>query len=269
MNELYKHKEQHKEKKKFNIRYTSAGDKRVCSFCGAEISPDSMFCEECGNPLGGITCPKCGTLSFRSFCSNCNYPLNEMAQEAVKTAKRDPRFQRAQQLASELSALEERISQLSREETEEEKSLDTSSLLSEEDRAAAANYAALFGGIADMTVPDTPATEKIVKPKERRQFSANKDLLKAAVAEYKSKAAELERQIASMLPDPGTPPEEQRNFFCARKITQIEMRSVRQEWICNYCGCHHSQPSECAEPQLGGTWTFVKVPHPVTKIVYD
>ena len=39
-----------------------------CTFCGAPMIPGEKFCSECGNAVGGIVCPKCGTLNFRSFC---------------------------------------------------------------------------------------------------------------------------------------------------------------------------------------------------------
>ena len=70
-----------------------------CTFCGEPLDPGVAFCTECGNAVEGITCPRCGTVSHRSFCSNCNYPLNEQAQEAVAEAKADPHFRRAEHLA--------------------------------------------------------------------------------------------------------------------------------------------------------------------------
>lgn len=278
MNEQYQHQQRHqeKERKKETRQYRSRtfapeqNTRRLCTFCGTEVESDDMFCPECGNALGGIRCPDCGTLSFRNFCSNCNRPLNELAREAVREAMRDPRFQKARQLASDLAALEQRIMDLSRESASEEQTLDTSTSLSAEERAAAASYASLFEGIADLKVPESrPASAPEDTLQRRRQFNVSQNLLRLAVEEYRAKAAELQQQISSMLPDPGMPPEEKRNFFCARKITQIEMHAVAQEWVCNWCGCHHSQPSECMRPELGGEWIMVQRPHPVTKIIFD
>lgn len=269
MSEQYIYKEKHRVQYRERIPVASRDDGRRCTFCGAEVDEDDMFCPECGNALGGIRCPKCGALSLRNFCSNCNHPINELAQKAVSEAMRDPEFLRARRLAEELEQLEQQIARLSGEETAGEKLLDTSSTLSDEDRSAAASYAALFAGIAEMDVPVAPSREQEARPAERRRFSADPDLLRAAVKEYRAKAAELQDSIAGMLPDPEMPPEQQRNFFCARKITQIEMRTTRQEWVCNYCGCHHRQPSECVSPELGGKWLFVQTPHPITKIIYD
>lgn len=84
---------------------------------------------------------------------------------------------------------------------------------------------------------------------------------------YKAKMAELQMHIDAMMPLTAATPEEQRDFFSARMIitTKVEIELIRQEWVCNYCGCHHKCPNECAEPQLGGKWIFEEKP----KIVED
>ena len=81
----------------------------TCTYCGAAMEPGDEFCCECGNPRKGITCPQCGTLNFRCFCSRCNAPLDELALAEIEKAKRDPIFQKAQQLAVEMAELEEKI----------------------------------------------------------------------------------------------------------------------------------------------------------------
>ena len=82
-----------------------------CSFCGAAKEPDEPFCSECGNPTQGIVCPICGTLNYRSFCRQCNHPLNERALQAVMEAHNDPRMQEVQQLAEQLEEMETLIHQ--------------------------------------------------------------------------------------------------------------------------------------------------------------
>lgn len=73
--------------------------------------------------------------------------------------------------------------------------------------------------------------------------------------------ADLNSLLDSMLPPVGSTPQEQRNYFCARKVavTTSTIRRVRVGWVCNYCGCTHNQPSECCRPQLGGRWTYEDV----------
>lgn len=270
MSEQYLYKEQHKYKTKSEPLHVD-GDGKYCTFCGAAMDDDERFCPECGNPRSGIPCPACGTLNFRSFCSHCNTPLNEMAREAVRKAKLDPRFQRVQQLAAEMAELEGQIMAANEEQGHgQERNLDTSSCLSADERDVINRYASLFSGIGDLAVPDSPK-EKTgqVKTREREKFTLGGDGLKAAVAEYRAKAKELQAQLDAMLPEPAATPEEQRNFFCARKVTTIQMRAVKQQWVCNYCGCYHNQPSECVQPELGGRWIMVKQPTPVTNILYD
>lgn len=243
-----------------------------CSYCGAAMEADDMFCEECGNPRGGISCPACGTLNFRSFCRQCNTPLNDMAAAAVRAAKADPRFRHAEQLAEEMAALAAKIkaaeAALAGGDTPEAaapvepQSLDTSSRLTEADRAALNRYATLFAGVGKVRPVAAPAAKpaaakpvaaKPAPPKARAALRLAGDTLKAAVAEYQAKAAQLEAELNAMLPPATAPPETQRNFFSARKL-RVGKMGAPQGWRCNYCGCLHRQPSECCEPQLGGHW---------------
>ena len=72
---------------------------------------------------------------------------------------------------------------------------------------------------------------------------------------------DLNDTLAKMLPPAGSTPQEQRNYHCARKVavTTRTTSRVRVGWVCNYCGCTHDQPSECARPYLGGTWKYEDV----------
>lgn len=69
---------------------------------------------------------------------------------------------------------------------------------------------------------------------------------------------DLNALLGQMLPPAGSTPQEQRNYFCARKVAVVTKttRRVCLGWVCNYCGCCHDQPSECTKPYLGGKWKY-------------
>lgn len=173
-----------------------------CTFCGAPMEPGETLCEECGMSADGVTCPNCGALNYRPFCSHCNTPLTRAAIRAVEKAKEDPKVQQVAQLMDRAAELE--------------KDLETT----EEGREA-----------------NSEARE-----------------------EYQRVVKDINQLFEEMLPPAGSTPEEQFNYYSARKVaietTQTIKRDIKTGWVCNYCGCYHNQPSECAEPWHGGTWIY-------------
>ena len=262
--ELHKDKYRYQEKRNQQEapgfrRYRAANkmdkDNGRCTFCGAPVEPGMRFCTECGNNREGIICPQCGILNYRSFCKNCFAPLNEQAQKALSEAKFDPHFQRAEQLVREMAELEKIISEAEAADQYNE-APDRSVRLSDEDRQIIDAYRDLFAGIANPPPPSAPADDPApaTRTRERKQFLIQR--AEDAMKLYKSKMAELQMHMDAMLPDSAATPEEQRDFFSARIITTTRIELVKQGWVCNYCGCFHKCPNECAEPQLGGKWVF-------------
>ena len=215
----------------------------VCSFCGATMDPSDRFCPECGNARDGIVCPECGTLNFRSFCRKCNHPLDHMAQAAVAQAQADPKFQRMCEIQKRMVELERQILE------------GADKALSADDAKLKEEYDAL------LAISDDGVNEL----KNERINELTSEELKEIAKEYRESVQEMNQIMADMMPDAGMTPQEQRNYFCARKlpvITVTKRKEVIQqpvEWICNYCGCRHSQPSECVEPELGGTWVYENI----------
>ena len=81
-----------------------------------------------------------------------------------------------------------------------------------------------------------------------------------AQATYQQVVKDINQLFEEMLPPVGSTPEEQFNYYSARKVAieriQTVKRTIKAEWVCNYCGYHHRQPSDCVEPWQGGTWIY-------------
>ena len=81
-----------------------------------------------------------------------------------------------------------------------------------------------------------------------------------AQEEYQQLVKDINQLFEEMLPPAGSTPEEQYNYYSARKVAVETVRVIKKEtktgWVCNYCGCLHRQPSDCVEPWLGGTWIY-------------
>lgn len=279
--------EQHRTREKEEERYREYEDETVspevnencCNFCGALMDEDDNFCPECGNPRSGIICPECGTLNHGSFCSKCNAPLDDLAREAVRQAKADPRFQEAERLAQELIELEEEIERLKKEvqptgNDSSANGLDTSPVLSDQVKEALEKYNRLFADVANIKVKEpqakTSAKTSTKADSAGSQFSIKGITLKEAVERYKAVATKLQAQLDAMLPDAAATPQEQRNFFSARKIRSSRVVDGDRFWVCNYCGCKHHQPSECTKPWMGGKWIVdMKIDGTVDTLLYD
>ncbi len=194
-----------------------------CSFCGARTVPGQTVCDECRMPLGGTVCPVCGTLNYRSFCSRCNAPLNRAAEAAIEKAKRDPVYQQVSRLIEKAVKIKERISGTAAEASE-----------------GTLEFLKMFSSDIAFTEAAAPGLQE----------------------EYLRTVKDIEELFAQMLPPAGSTPQQQFNYYSARNIavTTVLQEEVRIKspvgWICNFCGCHHRQPSECAEPFRGGTWVY-------------
>lgn len=213
-----------------------------CTFCGAPMRPDDVDCPECGMPSEGVVCPACNIRNYRSFCRQCGQPLSRAAQKAVEKAKQDPKVQEAVRLMTKIAELEAEMD------------------------------GALPGGGGEET-PSGPSEKELrvremmakmgfeitAQPRatQRRVGRSREEVLK----EYEQAVDDANSVLESMLPPAGSTPQEQRNFFTARKVAVMEMTTVldRVGWICNWCHCYHSQPSECYRPWMGGTWQYEKV----------
>ena len=225
-----------------------------CTFCGADMDRSDTECPECGMPAGGVRCPKCGTLNHRSFCSACNEPLTRAAQKAVQKALADTKVQEAIEMCNRLAELEAELEAAGVDDIDEGPD-SGDEILSEGARRMMEIMGKVKPGMPEHAKPSQPAPSQPAPAAARRDVQKIKE-------EYRRTVRDVNKILDEMLPPAGSTPQEQRNFFSARKVAVVT--TVRQkvkvpiEWICNYCGCHHKNPSECAEPQLGGTWVYIE-----------
>lgn len=232
-----------------------------CSFCGAPLKPGKKFCTRCGAPKDGIACPSCGTMNARNFCRHCNTPLTEMGEAAQAMAMADPQFIAVRHKAEEMANLLMQIDRLQKdaETTPLDKEPERISL-SEADQAMLNEYRQLLGSITAIPLQQTVTSQP---PEEtRRQYSVPTLSMDKLLEAYREKATEMNAALAAMVPPAEFTPEQQRDYYSARKVASIQTEYDMSDyaptmWQCNLCGALHKCPSECAQPELGGAWISV------------
>lgn len=250
-----------------------------CTFCGADIPRGEDECPECGMSRSGIVCPKCGTRNAGGFCRKCNEPLTLAAKKELERAQKDPQFLKAAELAVQAAELLARIEAEEQEVPESEikeielpedvlrlKELLGKTTLRRFDKLSdRSDQKRETGSVADSV--EAPAlrqaqglrTSTTGEPCRTTCSAANKMKSKAELrAEYSKIQEELNKALNEMLPPVGSTPQEQRNYFSARKlpVEKVILTKGREAWVCNFCGCWHNCPSECCEPWHGGKWVY-------------
>lgn len=219
-----------------------------CTFCGAPMSPDETECSQCGAPAGGIICPKCGSLSFRAFCPECNEPLNRAAKKAVEKAQSDPKFQKLQELISQAEELRAQIENTSTDVIESPVISKEQLVIHKQEREP-----------QTLDYSESNDTKGTDKEEAHPRSSIVSD---TSAKDLKQIEIDIDKLLSEMLPPAGSTPQQQRNYFCARKIEVVKTKTINKTvknpigWVCNLCGCTHRQPSECAMPELGGRWIY-------------
>lgn len=219
-----------------------------CTFCGADIPRGEDECPECGMSRGGIVCPKCGTRNAGGFCRKCNEPLTLAAKKELERALKDPQFVKAAELAVQAAELLARIEMEDTPEEEVKKEIELpEDVLRLKELLGKATLRQQAQGSNRM--------RQAQRPNEMQQAQRQKSKAELR-AEYSKIKAELDKALNEMLPPAGSTPQEQRNYFSARKlpVEKIIQTKTREAWVCNFCGCWHNCPSECCEPWHGGKW---------------
>lgn len=213
-----------------------------CTFCGAPMRPDDIDCPECGMPADGVVCPTCGIRNHRPFCGQCGQPLSRAARIAVDKAKRDPIVRKAAEALMRIAELEAELDGAGPAPEGETLEPTEGELRMRE----------LMGKVGFKPAV-APAQGQ---PKTQRSRAE-------ILAEYQKAVDEANQAMEEMLPPAGMTPQEQRNYYTARKVAVMETvqetwRGVpiqeSMAWECNYCHVLHNNPHECAKPYLGGKW---------------
>lgn len=222
-----------------------------CTYCGAEMSGDDLFCGECGGNSKGVSCPQCGTLSFRSFCPKCNAPVDELGTEEMKRAKSDPIYKRICALAQQI--IEAQDSAAHEGNVESQMPPEILALL---DRYRQMQTA------GDVRPAEVAATEREEMPDEVISPDNGGGITLTVSTgnsmDLTSAIDELNALMKSQIPEPGLTLQMQRNYYSARKVAVYHRSTIKEcvGWVCNLCGFQHRSPSECAQPELGGTWIY-------------
>lgn len=215
-----------------------------CTFCGAPMRPDDMDCPECGMPADGVMCPTCNIRNFRSFCRQCGQPLSRAARMAVEKAKKDPKVLEAARLLKQIAKLQAELDAASGETEGAEPAAPTEGELRLQELMAKVGF----------TAAEKPkVTTKSTTGRSREEI----------LAEYQKAVDDANRVMEEMLPPAGSTPQEQRNYYTARKVAMMELveetfwglnPSETMGWKCYHCQVMHDNPSQCAYKEFGGEW---------------
>ena len=198
----------------------------ICPHCGAQVPADCEICPSCGKRLVGY-CTFCGAEMewSDSECPECGAPADGIrCPSCGATSHRS--F--CPQCNTPVTKAAIRLVQSAKNDP------------LYRDAAAQAEQV----GILEQKLEECPPSEA---PRIRQE------LIKVT--------NDLNGILERMLPPAGSTPQEQRNYYSARKVavTVRTTRLIRLGWVCNYCGYTHDQPSECCKPYLGGKWKYEEV----------
>jgi len=214
-----------------------------CTFCGAPMSPNDMDCPECGMPADGVKCPDCDIVNFRPFCRQCGKPLSRAARMAVEKAKKDPKVQEAARLLKQIADLQAELQAATGDIEESAPAEPTEGELRLQELMAKVGF----------TAAEKPKATKSKTGRSREEI----------LAEYQKAVEDANRVMEEMLPPAGSTPQEQRNYYTARKVAVMELVEEKwygiplhnaMGWECNKCHVLHNNPSECIFQEFGGQW---------------
>ena len=217
-----------------------------CPHCGAALDrPDYEICPVCGGKLVDY-CTFCGAPMSPSDidCPECGMPADGVECPAPKVL--------------ETARLLVKIAQL---EAELETAGTPEDGTPEEPTEAEIRLKALMAKVG-FTAAEKP------KVTSRKVGRSREEIM----AEYTQAIEDANKVMEEMLPPVGMTPQEQRNYYTARKVAVMEVMEERwwgikvtetMGWVCNKCQVLHKDPSECCVAEFGGEWVTCDTMHVV------
>lgn len=227
-------------------RSVRAGGGQTCPYCDAEVPKGAEICPECGARLVDY-CTFCGSPMDKSqaVCDECGMPAAGVTCPDCGTLNHRSFCRKCNRPLTRAAV---RALERAKADPKFQKACQMAQ------RAAELE--------ARLAEPAPVPTEGEIRLME--MLGQKVEFTDAAQVrqEYEQLVKDLDQLFEEMLPPPGSTPQEQRNYYSARKIaitSTVKTKTLVKdpiEWVCNYCGCHHGKPSECVEPELGGKWIY-------------
>jgi len=216
--------------------------KGKCIFCYNEVAIGQKFCSECGNTPEGITCSRCGKISFFDFCKNCNIPLTDQALEMIENIKALPELQKL---------IEKEDCKTNLEQIELSKIKDYSTKCEKNHKVKKFE----IKNCKDISGQVTKYKDMLAS-EEKRKIDENK-----AIEESKKQDEEINKILEQIQQKSFANNQEARRFYGALKVflPVIEKKTYKKllGWKCNAYNClHYDGPTGCAMPGLGGHWEY-------------
>jgi len=253
-----------------------------CPHCGTVNSPDALFCESCGNPIGKTSCPNCGAeldpdadfcescrryvkqnvCSFcgaslsgnEAFCPECGSPRGGIVCPVCHTLNDFAFCKRCgTALTEEAHLLMEKVHELPEFIEMQELSLELQHLeqiipyTSERELVISQQKSTFREHVLTLLAQDRGIAHPDIPEINEKQLS--KEEYEVKKKEFLAKLAELLDKLAQQ---PQPRPAQVRNYAMA-----CRPQGVRLAWECNFKHALHSSPCGCAKPQLGGRWIIL------------
>lgn len=221
-----------------------------CCFCYTPVKTGQKFCGSCGNPPEGIRCYQCGTHSYFSFCPRCDATLAKDAKPFLESIQQSDSFLILKDLSDKIAfdIQNERNNIVIEDIKPTYKHLNEYLNKDEEvfKPAPQQNSFIFKNKIKDVS-------EELKKAEMLRISSSNTKNIIEEEKELRQKISALQNKLFS-------DNQSARKYYTALKLVLPQLVVINEKrlvgWLCNLSNTIHNGPSDCCEPNLGGTWIY-------------